>query len=85
MYVHLLQLLRVGAEIITGIPIHYKSYNRCGRCGGGREGRSKRWVGRRREWRAEGVEEMDRGRRGEERRAMVMENDDETGGIGRSG
>ena len=42
-------------------------------------------MGRRREWRAEGVEEMDRGRRGEERRAMVMENDDETGGIGRSG
>ena len=38
MYVHLFQILREGAKIITGIPIHCKSYTRCGRRGGGGEG-----------------------------------------------
>ena len=38
MYVHLFQILREGAKIITGIPIHCKSYTRCERRGGGGEG-----------------------------------------------
>ena len=41
MYVHLFQILREGAEIITGIPIHCKSYTRCGRRGGGEKGRRR--------------------------------------------
>ena len=65
-----------GAEIITGIPIHCKSYTRCGRWGGRGEGEEEGREEERREWKDEG--------RGE-RRAREMKNGDETAGLGRTG
>ena len=54
MYVHLFQILREGADIITGIPIHCKSCTRCGRRGGGGERRGEEGMERRGEEEKEG-------------------------------